>query len=138
MFEKKRLKKELSLFHLYVIATGTTLNAGFLLLTELAAIETGPALPLTYLLAVIPLISAMLSVIELATAMPRVGGVYYFLDRIMGPMVGTIGGIGTWLALILKVAFALIGMGAYVNLFFPNIGIIPFAIVIALILGLLV
>ncbi len=78
----------------------------------------------------------MLSVIELATAMPRAGGVYYFLDRTMGPMVGTIGGIGTWLALVLKVAFALIGMGAYVNLFFPNIGIIPFAIVIALILGL--
>ncbi len=136
MFEKKKLKKELTLFHVYAIATGTTLSAGFFLLPGLAAIEAGPALPLAYLIAVIPLIPAMLSVIELATAMPRAGGVYYFLDRTMGPMVGTIGGIGTWLALILKVAFALIGMGAYVNLFFPNVGIIPFAIVIALILGL--
>lgn len=136
MFQKKRLKKELSLFHVYAIATGTTLSAGFFLLPGLAAIEAGPALPLAYLIAVIPLIPAMLSVIELATAMPRAGGVYYFLDRTMGPMVGTIGGIGTWLALVLKVAFALIGMGAYVNLFFPNIGIIPFAIVIALVLGL--
>ena len=136
MFEKKRLKKELSLFHVYAIATGTTLSAGFFLLPGLAAIEAGPALPLAYLIAVIPLIPAMLSVIELATAMPRAGGVYYFLDRTMGPMIGTIGGVGTWLALVLKVAFALIGMGAYVNLFFPNIEIIPFAIVIALILGL--
>jgi len=136
MFEKKRLKKELSLFHVYAIATGTTLSAGFFLLPGLAAIESGPALPLAYLIAVVPLVPAMLSVIELATAMPRAGGVYYFLDRTMGPMVGTIGGIGTWLALVLKVAFALIGMGAYINLFFPNIGIIPFAIVIALILGL--
>jgi amino acid transporter/mannitol/fructose-specific phosphotransferase system IIA component (Ntr-type) len=136
MFEKKRLKKELTLFHVYAIATGTTLSAGFFLLPGIAAIEAGPALPLAYLIAVIPLIPAMLSVIELATAMPRAGGVYYFLDRTMGPMVGTIGGIGTWLALVLKVAFALIGMGAYVHLFFPNIGIIPFAIVIALVLGL--
>jgi amino acid transporter/mannitol/fructose-specific phosphotransferase system IIA component (Ntr-type) len=136
MFEKKKLKKELTLFHVYAIATGTTLSAGFFLLPGLAAIEAGPALPLAYIIAVIPLIPAMLCVIELATAMPRAGGVYYFLDRTMGPMVGTIGGIGTWLALILKVAFALIGMGAYVNLFFPNVGIIPFAIVIALILGL--
>ena len=136
MFEKKRLKKELTLFHVYAIATGTTLSAGFFLLPGLAAIEAGPALPLAYLIAVIPLIPAMLSVIELATAMPRAGGVYYFLDRTMGPMIGTIGGIGTWLALVLKVAFALIGMGAYINLFFPNVGIIPFAIVIALILGL--
>lgn len=136
MFEKKRLKKELSLFHVYAIATGTTLSAGFFLLPGLAAIEAGPALPLAYLIAVLPLIPAMLSVIELATAMPRAGGVYYFLDRTMGPMIGTIGGVGTWLALVLKVAFALIGMGAYVHLFFPNIEIIPFAIVIALVLGL--
>jgi APA family basic amino acid/polyamine antiporter len=136
MADKKKLKKELSLFHVYAIATGTTLSAGFFLLPGLASIEAGPALPLAYLIAVIPLIPAMLSVIELATAMPKAGGVYYFLDRTMGPMIGTIGGIGTWLALVLKVAFALIGMGAYVNLFFPNIGIIPFAIVIALILGL--
>jgi len=136
MFEKKKLQKELSLFHVYAIATGTTLSAGFFLLPGLAAVEAGQALPLAYLIAVIPLVPAMLSIIELATAMPRAGGVYYFLDRTMGPMVGTIGGIGTWLALILKVAFALIGMGAYVHLFLPDVGIIPVAVVIALVLGL--
>jgi amino acid transporter/mannitol/fructose-specific phosphotransferase system IIA component (Ntr-type) len=136
MFEKKRLKKELSLFHVYAIATGTTLSAGFFLLPGIAATEAGPALPLAYLIAVIPLIPAMLSIVELATAIPRAGGVYYFLDRTMGPMVGTIGGFGTWLALVLKVAFALIGMGAYVNLFLPRIEIVPFAVIIALILGL--
>jgi amino acid transporter/Trk K+ transport system NAD-binding subunit len=136
MFEKKRLKKELTLFHVYAIATGTTLSAGFFLLPGIAATEAGPALPLAYIIAVIPLIPAMLSIIELATAIPRAGGVYYFLDRTMGPMAGTIGGLGTWLALVLKVAFALIGMGAYVHLFFPQIEIIPFALIIAFILGL--
>jgi amino acid transporter/mannitol/fructose-specific phosphotransferase system IIA component (Ntr-type) len=137
MFEKKRLKKELTLFHVYALATGTTLSAGFFLLPGLAASEAGQALPLVYLIAVIPLIPAMLSIMELATAIPRAGGVYYFLDRTMGPMVGTIGGIGTWLALIFKVAFALIGMGAYVHLFFPKVGIVPFAVAVALVLGLL-
>ncbi|HDZ58563.1 MAG TPA: amino acid permease, partial [Ignavibacteriales bacterium] len=77
------------------------------------------------------------SIVELATAMPRAGGVYYFLDRTLGPMIGTIGGFGTWAALVLKVSFALIGMGAYMKLFFPEIEIIPIAIIIALILGLL-
>lgn len=80
MFKKKRLKKELTLFHVYAIATGTTLSAGFFLLPGLAAIESGPALPLAYLIAVVPLVPAMLSIIELGTAMPRAGGVYYFLD----------------------------------------------------------
>ena len=121
MFEKKQkpLKKELDLFHVYAIATGTTLSAGFFLLPGLAALEAGPAVPLVYLIAVIPLVPAMFSIIELATAMPRAGGVYYFLDRTMGPMVGTVGGFGKWSAMVLKVAFALIGMGAYIKLFFP-------------------
>jgi amino acid transporter/mannitol/fructose-specific phosphotransferase system IIA component (Ntr-type) len=134
---KKSLKKELNLFHVYAIATGTTLSAGFFLLPGLAAIEAGPAVPLVYLIAVIPLVPAMFSIIELATAMPRAGGVYYFLDRTMGPMVGTVGGFGTWSALVLKVAFALIGMGAYIKLFFPSVQIVPVAVSIAIVLGFL-
>jgi amino acid transporter len=132
---KNKLKKELTLFHVYAIATGATLSAGFFLLPGLASMEAGPAVPLVYLIAVIPLVPAMFSIIELATAMPRAGGVYYFLDRTLGPMVGTVGGLGTWAALILKVSFALIGMGAYIKLFFPSIQIIPVAVIIALILG---
>jgi amino acid transporter/mannitol/fructose-specific phosphotransferase system IIA component (Ntr-type) len=34
-------------------------------------------------------------------------------------MIGTIGGLGIWLALLLKTAFALVGMSAYIQLFFP-------------------
>ncbi|MAT40168.1 MAG: amino acid permease [Ectothiorhodospiraceae bacterium] len=89
------------------------------------------------MLAAVPLVPAMLSIVELATAMPRAGGVYYFLDRTLGPLVGTIGGIGTWLALILKVAFALIGMGAYIGLFFPSLPIVPVAVSLAIVLGVL-
>ncbi len=133
----RRLKKELSLLHVYAIATGTTLSAGLFLLPGLAAVEAGPAIVLAYVLAAVPLIPAMLSIVELATAMPRAGGVYYFLDRALGPMVGTIGGMGTWLALVLKVAFALIGMGAYIALFVSGVSITPVAIGLAIALGIL-
>lgn len=135
--KKKKLKKELRLIDVFAIAAGTTLSAGFFLLPGLAAEQAGPALVLAYILAAVPLIPAMLSVVELATAMPKAGGVYYFLDRSLGPLVGTIGGIGTWLALILKVAFALIGMGAYISLFIPDIPITPLAIGLAVALGVL-
>ncbi len=134
---KKKLKKEIGLLGVFSIAAGTTLSAGFFLLPGLAAQQAGPALILAYVLAAIPLIPAMLSVVELATAMPKAGGVYYFLDRSLGPLVGTIGGIGTWLALILKVAFALIGMGAYISLFIPGLEIVPIAVMLAVALGLL-
>jgi basic amino acid/polyamine antiporter, APA family len=135
--KSKKLKKELKLLDVYSIATGTTLSAGFFLLPGLAAIQAGPALIAAYFIAAVPLIPGMFSIIELATAMPRAGGIYYFLDRTLGPAIGTIGGIGTWLALILKVSFALIGMSAYLEIFFPNLPIIPISIGVAVLIGII-
>ncbi len=135
-----KLKKELGLFNVYAIATGTTLSAGFFLLPGIAASQAGPAMVLAYMLAAIPLVPAMFSIVELCTAMPKAGGVYYFLDRSLGPLFGTIGGMGTWLALILKVSFALMGMGYYLAIFIPGIGeghIRSLAVVLALAIGVL-
>ncbi|HMB55093.1 MAG TPA: amino acid permease [Thermoanaerobaculia bacterium] len=132
---KRRLKKELGLLDVYAVATGTTLSGGFFLLPGLAAETAGPALVLAYLVATLPLLPATFSLVELSTAMPRAGGLYYFLDRSLGPAVGTVGGLGTWIALMLKVAFALVGMGAYIALFVPNLAITPVALVLAVVLG---
>jgi APA family basic amino acid/polyamine antiporter len=68
--QRKRVKKELRLQDVYVVATGATLSAGFFLLTGIPAAEAGPALVLAYMLAAVPLIPDTFSVIELATAMP--------------------------------------------------------------------
>ena len=108
-----RLKKELGLFDVYVISTGAMFSSGFFLLPGLATAYAGPSTVLAYLLAGILIIPAMLSMAELSTALPRAGGTYYFIDRSLGPMFGTVGGLGTWLALALKSGFALLGMGAY-------------------------
>ena len=133
----RRLKKELGFIESYCIATGTTLSAGLFLLPGLAAEQAGSAMVLCYLLAVLPLIPATFSIVELATAMPRAGGAYYFLDRAMGPLVGTIGGAGTWMVLVLKTSFALIGMGAYLGLFAPELPIVSVAVFLAMVFGML-
>lgn len=112
-----KLKKELGLFDVYAICTGAMFSSGFFLLPGLAAAQTGASVAIAYFIAGILMLPAMFSMAELATAMPRAGGDYYFLDRAMGPLVGTVGGTGTYLALTLKSAFALIGMGAYIALF---------------------
>ncbi len=135
--QPQRLKKNLKLLDVYALATGSTLSAGFFLLPGIAAMNAGPAITLSYLIAVLPLIPATFCIVELTTAMPKAGGVYYFLDRSMGPLFGTVGGIGTWLALVLKVAFALIGMGVYIGLFVHDIPIVPVSIAIAIALGVL-
>ncbi|MFV2007991.1 MAG: amino acid permease [Longimicrobiales bacterium] len=135
-FVKPRLlEKQLGLWDVYAIATGATLSSGFFLLPGIAAAGAGPALPLSYLLAAAILLPGLLSKVELATAMPRAGGIYYFLDRSMGPLVGAIGGFGTWIALVLKSAFALIGVGAYLQLFMPGVAMGPVAGGLAIFFG---
>jgi len=113
----ERLRKELGLFDVYAISTGAMFSSGFFLLPGLAAAQTGPSVALAYLVSALFILPAMLSVAELCTAMPKAGGAYYFLDRAMGPLMGTVGGLGTWFALILKSAFALVGLGAYLALY---------------------
>jgi basic amino acid/polyamine antiporter, APA family len=134
--KKKRLKKELTLFDVYAISTGAMFSSGFFLLPGLASAEAGPAVVLAYFLGGIMVLPAMISAAELSTAMPRAGGPYYFLDRSLGPMIGTVGGLGTWFALIFKSAFALIGMGAYLSIFM-NVPIKPIAIGFTLIFMIL-
>lgn len=132
----ERLAKELGLFDVFAISAGAMFSSGFFLLPGLASAKTGPSVVLAYLVAALLVVPAMLSKAELSTAMPRAGGTYYFLDRSLGPMVGTVGGLGTWAALVLKSAFALIGMGAYLSLF-VGLPITPVALALTLLFGAL-
>jgi APA family basic amino acid/polyamine antiporter len=113
-----KLQKNLTLFDVYAISTGAMFSSGFFLLPGIAFAEAGPSVVLAFFLAGLATIPAMLSKSELATAMPKAGGTYYFLDRALGPLVGTVGGLGAWFGLVLKSAFALVGLGAYLRLFF--------------------
>lgn len=126
-----RLKKSLGLFDVYAISTGAMFSSGFFLLPGIAALETGPSVALAYLVAGVMILPAMFSIAELSTAMPRAGGTYYFLDRAMGPLMGTVGGLGAWWTLILKSAFALVGLGAYLAMF-VDVPIEPLAVGLAM------
>jgi len=131
-----KLKKELGLFDVFSISTGAMFSSGFFLLPGIASQHTGPSVILAYLLAGILIMPTMFSISEIATALPRAGGTYYFLDRSLGPMMGTIGGIGTYIALSLKTAFALVGIGAYTTIFW-QIPIKETAIFFAIIFALI-
>jgi basic amino acid/polyamine antiporter, APA family len=124
------LARRLGLRDVYVVSTGAMFSSGFFLLPGIAAGEAGPAVFLAYLLAGLLVLPGVLSTAEMATAMPRAGGEFYFLDRSMGPLAGTIAGIGTWVALVFKSAFALVGMSAYLAIY-VDVPIEPIALVFA-------
>jgi len=132
----EKLKRNLGLFDVYAVSTGAMFSSGFFLLPGVAMAETGPSVVLAYLLSSIIIAPAMFSMAELTTAMPRAGGDYYCIDRSLGPLAGTIGGLGTWLALVLKSAFALVGIGAYLAIFL-DLPIRPIAAVLTIVFAVL-
>jgi len=115
-----KLPKQLGLLHVYAIATGAMISSGLFVLPGIAASKAGPAVIIAYILSGVLLLPSLFSTAELSTAMPRAGGTYFFISRSLGGMFGTIDGIGVWLALILKTAIALVGLGAYLS---PYLGI---------------
>ena len=110
----KKLERSLSLPAVIAIGIGGMLGTGIFVLPGLAATKTGASLWLAYLIAAICILPAAYSKSELATAMPSSGGTYVYIERAFGPLFGTISGLGLWIALVLKCAFALVGIGAYV------------------------
>ncbi|WP_159523365.1 amino acid permease [Sunxiuqinia indica] len=117
MKKTEKLKKELGLFDVFSISTGAMFSSGFFLLPGLASQYTGPSVFVAYLFAGLLILPAMFSIAEISTALPRSGGAYFFLDRSLGPLMGTIGGLGTYFALVFKTAFAIVGIGAYAAIF---------------------
>ncbi|MFA6618090.1 MAG: amino acid permease [Candidatus Neomarinimicrobiota bacterium] len=117
-------KRQLNLLDVFAISAGAMISSGLFVLPGIAFAKSGPAMILAYLLAAILIIPSMLAKSELATAMPKAGGVYFFIDRSFGPWLGIFGGFASWFSLSFKSAFALVGMGAFAVLIYPDINII--------------
>ena len=111
----KSLERSLGLGAVVAISISAMLGSGIFVLPGLAAAKTGPMVWLAYLAAGLGVLPAALSKSELATAMPTSGGTYVYLERAFGPLAGTVSGIGLWLSLLLKSAFALVGFSAYLS-----------------------
>ena len=95
-------------------------GSGIFILPGLAYMEvSGPSVVAAFLIASVLILPAALSASEMATAMPEDGGSYVYVERGMGPLFGTIAGIGNWFMLSFKGALALIGGAPYVVYVLP-------------------
>lgn len=114
------LHRKLGLWHVFCLASGAMISSGLFVLPGQAFAYAGPAVVLAYALAAAMVIPALLSQAELTTAMPRSGGSYFFIERSMGALPGTLAGLANWLSIALKAAFAMIGIGAFAGLIRPE------------------
>ena len=108
----KKLQRTLSLPGAIAVSIGGMLS-GIFVLPGLAVGITGSSVWLAFLVAALCILPAVLSKSELATSMPKSGGTYVYIERAFGPLFGTISGLGLWLSLLLKSAFSLVGLSAY-------------------------
>ena len=116
------LGKNLKLRDVVALAAGAMISSGLFVLPGIAFALVGPAVILGYFTACVLIVPAMLVQAELATAMPKAGGTYVFIERSLGPLAGTFAGFLNWISIALKSAFALIGLGAIIQQVFPEIG----------------
>ncbi len=129
----KELERDLGLPAVFAISIGAMIGSGIFILPALALEIAGPAVIISYLLAGLLVVPAALSKSEMATAMPEAGGTYIYIERGMGPLLGTIAGIGTWFSLSFKSALALVGGVPYLILLF-DLPLKPVALGLAVIL----
>ncbi len=111
------LKKEISVLGVFSIATGAMISSGIFILPGLAFSKVGPAVFISYFIAGLLGLLGILSIIELSTAMPKAGGDFYFINKSLGPLFGTISGFLGWFTLSLKSAFAIFGISEIVFLY---------------------
>ncbi len=121
MPHSKRLTRRLGGWDVFSVSTGAMISSGLFVLPGLIYARVGPAVVVAYLIAGLFALPALLSKVELTTAMPKAGGTYFFIERSMGSVAGTIGGLATWLSISLKSAFALVGIGEFAVLLYPQL-----------------
>jgi len=80
----KGLRRELGLLDIFCIASGAMISSGLFILPGLAFAKAGPAVLISYAIASVLVIPAMLSKAELSTAMPKAGGTYFLLIEVWG------------------------------------------------------
>ncbi len=117
------LERTLSLSGGLSIGIGTMIGAGIFVFPGIAAGRAGPAAALSFAIGAVIALLVALPASELATAMPRSGGGYYFISRGLGTLAGTVVGISLWLGLVFASAFYLVGFGSYAAAVLSELGL---------------
>ncbi len=121
--EDAELERTIGLVGGLAIGIGTMIGAGIFVFPGLAAGNAGPAATLSFAIGGVVALLVALPASELATAMPRSGGGYYFISRSMGTGYGAIVGLGLWMGLVFASAFYLVGLGHYATAVLAEVGI---------------
>jgi amino acid transporter/nucleotide-binding universal stress UspA family protein len=118
----EELAKDLGPLAALTIGVGTMIGAGIFVLPGNAIEQSGWFAVVSFLLGGGIALLTALSASELGTAMPRSGGAYFYVNRALGPLFGSIAGWANWLGLAFASAFYMVGFGEYIRVIFGLTG----------------
>ena len=125
------LKRVLGLPTLTFIAIGFTIGGGVFIFTGIVYKIVGPALPIAYALAFIPVYISMMPVAMLGSALPATGGNYLYPSRLVSPALAF---VGVWIfalaAFFGQIPLYALGCAKYARVFFPELSPVIFALAI--------
>lgn len=135
----EELAKDLGPLAALTIGIGTMIGAGIFVLPGTAVARVGPLAALTFVLGGVIALFTALSASELGTAMPKSGGAYFYINRALGPLFGSISGWANWMGLAFASAFYMYGFGEYINALVgaPAVTLGPLSLSAAQTIGLL-
>jgi len=127
----EELAKDLGPLAALTIGIGTMIGAGIFVLPGPAVSRAGSLVGAAFVIGGVVALLTAFSVAELGTAMPKSGGMYFYVNHALGPLFGSIAGWGNWLGLAFASAFYMIGFGAYVSAFLAvpalDLGVVTFS-----------
>ena len=125
------LKRVLKLPAVAFIAIGFTIGGGVFVFTGIVFNLTGPALPIAYALAVIPVFISMLPIAMLGSALPTTGANYTYPSRMVSPGLAF---VGTWAyglaSFVGQIPLYAMGCAKYLQVYFPGLPITSVAVCI--------
>ncbi len=125
------LKRVLGLPAVAFIAVGMTIGGGIFVFTGIVLKITGPALPLAFAFAVIPVFLSMLPLAMLGSALPVTGGNYIYPSRMVSPRLAF---TGIWVYALAtffgQIPLYSIACARYVQVIVPGISETAFAAIL--------
>ena len=118
------LKRVLKLPAVAFIAIGFTIGGGGFVFTGIVFEITGPALPIAYVLAVIPVFISMLPIAMLGSAIPTTGANYKYPSRMVSPGIAF---VSIWVYAMAsfggQIPLYALGCARYIQVYFPGLSV---------------
>ncbi|MDD9302696.1 MAG: amino acid permease [Desulfobacter sp.] len=133
----EKLERSISLMGAVGVIVGFVVGGSIFVLIPSLAGMTGPSLYLAYACSALPALFAALYLIQPGSALPVTGANYIAITRWVSPVAGFTSSLAVCIGIICTNCLVAWGFGEYLSVYFPQIPVIVYAVLVILFLSLI-